>query len=143
MWEVLDSVENLPLPAHDGLTVSVHDSCSYRPKPQVHTAVRSLLKKMKIKVVDSPWSGTKSICCGDNFYPRLPADRVIELQKKRAAQMPCQDVVVYCVSCIKSMAVGGKTPHHMADLVLNEGTEPQETSLDVYHDALRSYIEAH
>jgi Fe-S oxidoreductase len=143
VWEVLDSVENLPLPAHDGLTVSVHDSCSYRPKPQVHTAVRSLLKKMKIKVVDSPWSGTKSICCGDNFYPRLPADRVIELQKKRAAQMPCQDVVVYCVSCIKSMAVGGKTPHHMADLVLNEGTEPQETSLDVYHDALRSYIEAH
>jgi hypothetical protein len=42
VWEVLDSVENLPLPAHDGLTVSVHDSCSYRPKPQVHAAVRSL-----------------------------------------------------------------------------------------------------
>ncbi len=57
--------------------------------------------------------------------------------------MPCQDVAVYCVSCIKSMAIGGKIPHHMVDLVLNEGTEPQETRIDVYHDKLNHYIDEH
>ena len=36
LWEILDSIDSLPLPVHTGLTVSVHDSCSYRPKPQVH-----------------------------------------------------------------------------------------------------------
>lgn len=143
LWEVLDCIENLPLPDHTGLTVSVHDSCSFRQKPQVHAAVRNLLRKMNIKIVESEYSGTNSICCGDNFYSRLPIEKVTELQKKRAAQMPCQDVVVYCVSCIKSMAIGGKTPYHMADLVLDEITEPQETRIDVYHEELNRYIDRH
>ncbi|MHC1719685.1 MAG: heterodisulfide reductase-related iron-sulfur binding cluster [Clostridiaceae bacterium] len=143
LWEVLDSVDNLPLPDHTGLTVSVHDSCSYRPKPQVHSALRSLLRKMNVKIIESEFSGTKSICCGDNFYPTLPVEKVNEFQKMRASQMPCQDVVVYCVSCIKSMAIGGKTALYMVDLLLNEQTDPQDTNLVTYHDALQLYIDAH
>lgn len=143
LWEVLDSLPNLPLPDHTGLTVSVHDSCSYRPKPQVHAALRSLLRKMNIDIIESEFSGTKSICCGDNFYPALPVEKVNEFQKKRASQMPCQDVVVYCVSCIKSMTIGGKTARYMVDLLLNEETDPQDTNLVTYHDALQLYIDAH
>ena len=143
IWEVLDGIPALPFPTYDGMQVSVHDSCSFRKKPQVHEAVRSLLDKMHIEVVESAFSGTKSICCGDNFYPHISIEAVNEFQKKRAAQMPCQDVVVYCVSCIKSMAIGGKTPHHMMDLVLGLPTEPGETRLDVYHRELDDYIEEH
>jgi Fe-S oxidoreductase len=143
LWEVLDSISALPLPAYDGLRLSVHDSCSFRKKPQVHAAVRSLLNKMRIEVVESPFSGTKSICCGDNFYPHVSIEEVTAFQKKRAAQMPCQDVAVYCVSCVKSMAIGGKTPHHMMDLVLGESTDPRETRIDVYHGLLDQYIEEH
>lgn len=143
IWEVLDSIDNLPLPDHSGLTLSVHDSCSYRPKPQVHAAVRSLLNKMNITIIESQFSGTKSICCGDNFYSKLPVEKINEFQKMRAAQMPCQDVAVYCVSCIKSMTIGGKTAHHMVDLLLNEPTDPQDTNLETYHSALQNYIDQH
>ena len=143
LWEVLDAIPALPLPTYDGMQLSVHDSCSFRKKPQVHAAVRSLLDKMHIEVVESACSGTKSICCGDNFYPHVSIEEVNAFQKKRAAQMPCQDVAVYCVSCIKSMAIGGKTPHHMMDLVLGLPTEPGETRLDVYHKELDDYIEEH
>ncbi len=143
LWEVLDSIEGLPLPDHSGLTLSVHDSCSYRPKPQVHAAVRSILRKMNIGIVESEFSGTRSICCGDNFYPHISIEGVTEMQKKRASQMPCQDVAVYCVSCIKSMTIGGKTAHHMVDLILNEETDPQETRIDVYHEAVGRYIDEH
>jgi Fe-S oxidoreductase len=143
LWEVLDAIPALPLPTYDGMQLSVHDSCSFRKKPQVHDAVRSLLDKMHIEVVESPLSGTKSVCCGDNFYPHISIEEVTAFQKKRAAQMPCQDVAVYCVSCIKSMYIGGKTPHHMLDLVLGEPTDPQETRIDVYHETLDEYIEEH
>ncbi|MCE5188732.1 MAG: (Fe-S)-binding protein [Eubacteriales bacterium] len=143
VWEVLDAIPALPLPTYDGLRLSVHDSCSFRKKPQVHAAVRSLLDKMHIEVTESECSGTKSICCGDNFYPHVSAEEVNAFQKKRAAQMPCQDVAVYCVSCIKSMAIGGKTPHHLMDLVLGLPTEPRETRVDVYHKELDDYIEEH
>ena len=143
IWEVLDGIPALPLPTYDGLQLSVHDSCSFRKKPQVHAAVRSLLDKMHIEVMESEFSGTRSVCCGDNFYPHVSIDEVTAFQKKRAAQMPCQDVAVYCVSCIKSMHIGGKTPHHMMDLVLGEATDPQETRIDVYHETLDQYIEEH
>ncbi len=143
LWEVLDAIPALPLPAYDGLQLSVHDSCSFRRKPQVHAAVRSLLDKMHIEVIESPLAGAKSVCCGDNLYPHVSLTEVTAFQKKRAAQMPCQDVAVYCVSCVKSMFIGGKTPHHMVDLVLGEPTDPQETRIDVYHEALERYIEEH
>jgi len=143
LWEVLDSIENLPLPDYSGMMVSVHDSCSYRPKPQVHAAVRSILRKMNAEIIESDYSGVKSICCGDNFYPKISIEKVTEFQKRRAAQMPCRDVAVYCVSCIKSMDVGGKIPHHMVDLVLNEETDPQDTRIDVYHNLLNKYIDEH
>ena len=67
----------------------------------------------------------------------------MELQKKRATQMPCQDVVVYCVSCMKSMAVGGKTPHYLVDLLFDAPSIPGETDLDRYHGAMNCYIDAH
>ena len=143
IWEVLDNIPALPLPTYDGLQLSVHDSCSFRRKPQVHAAVRSLLGKMHIEIIESAFSGTKSICCGDNFYSHIPDEKVIEFQKKRAAQMPCQHVAVYCVGCVKSMAAGGKTPRHMMDLVLGEPTDPQETRLGAYHAELERYIEEH
>lgn len=143
LWEILDSIQGLPLPDHSGLTVSVHDPCSFRPKPQVHAAVRRLLRKMQVDIVESDYSKTRSICCGDNFYPALPIAAVEALQKERAAQMPCQDVAVYCVGCMKSMAAGGKTPRYMVDLILGEDTDPQQTRLDIYHDALNRYIETH
>ncbi len=82
IWEVLDSIENLPLPDHTGLMVSVHDSCSYRPKPQVHEAVRSLLGKMNIQIIEAQFSGTKSICCGDNFYGLIPLEGRSPLPKE-------------------------------------------------------------
>lgn len=143
LWEVLNSIDHFPLPSHEGLTVSVHDPCSYRPKPQVHGSVRSLLKKMDVEIIEAPCSGTRSICCGDNFYPRLSIERVTELQQKRAAQMPCEQVAVYCVSCINSMIIGSKKPRHLVDLVLNEETEPNEVRIDAYHDLLDIYIEEH
>lgn len=143
LWEVLDGIEELHFPDHTGLTVSVQDSCSYRPKPQVHRAVRNILRKMNMEIIEAEYIGTRSICCGDNFYPRIPIEKVTEQQKKRASQMPCDDVVVYCVSCIKSMTIGEKTAHYMPDLILNEETDPQETRIDVYHDEVDKYIAEH
>lgn len=141
IWEVLDSIENLPLPDYHGAEMSVQDPCPYRPKPQVHKAVRSLLSKMNIKVIDSPQSGQKSICCGDNFWPKLPIEKVVELQKKRGDQLPCQDVVVYCTACTQSMHTAGKTPRHMMDLLLEEETVPMDMPIDEYHCKVGEYME--
>ncbi|MGL5257357.1 MAG: heterodisulfide reductase-related iron-sulfur binding cluster [Proteocatella sp.] len=141
LWEIFDSIDNLDLPNHKGLKVSVQDPCSYRPKPQVHQSVRSLLKKMNIEVEEALCHGTSSVCCGDNFYPKLSIEEVNELQKKRASEMPCENVVVYCVSCLKSMTIGEKQGLHLMDLILNKNSFAGETDLSSYHANLKEYIE--
>ncbi len=143
LWEVLDGLNTFHYPDYKGLKMSVHDACPVREKPQVHEAVRNLLNKMNIEVVETKFCGTRSICCGDDFYPTLPVELVQQKMKERADSMPCNDVCVYCVSCIKSMYIGGKSPRHLMDLLMNESTEPQIYDTAHWHEQLQNYIDKH
>lgn len=143
LWEILDGISTFPYPDYKGLKLTVHDACPVREKPQVHQAVRSLLHKMNIEVVETQHHGTRSICCGDDFYGKLPIEQVHEQMKKRADMMPCEEVCVYCVSCIKSMHIGGKTPRYLLDLLMRETTEPQIYDTIKWHEQLQDYIEKH
>ncbi|HBE79816.1 MAG TPA: hypothetical protein DDW65_18855 [Firmicutes bacterium] len=143
LWEVLDGLDTFQYPDYQGLTMSIHDPCPVREKPQVHQAVRNLLKKMNIDVIETKFCGTRSICCGDDFYTKLPLETVHQKMKERANAMPCEDVCVYCVSCIKSMVIGGKTPRHLIDLLMGETTEPQVYDTVEWHGQLQDYIDRH
>jgi len=142
IWEVIDELgDKFKYPDHSGLKLSVHDACPIRKKPQVHKAVRNLLKKMNIEVIETEFHGTNSICCGDDFYPKLPIEEVHRKMKERAESMPCKDVCVYCVSCIKSMYIGGKTPRHLMDLLMNEPTDPQVYDTVKWHEIVKAHRE--
>ncbi|MCL1876265.1 MAG: (Fe-S)-binding protein [Synergistaceae bacterium] len=144
IWEVIDGLgDKFKFPDYKGLKVSVHDSCPTREKQQVHEAVRSLLKKMSIEVVEAEFHGASSICCGDDFYPKLTIEKIHGKMKERADSMPCNDVCVYCVSCIKSMHIGGKTPRYLMDLLMNEPTSPQVYDTAKWHEQLEDYQEKH
>lgn len=143
LWEVLDKLDTFQYPNYKGLELSVHDPCPIREKPQTHEAVRNLLKKMNINVIETKFSGTRSICCGDDFYPKISVEKVHEKMKKRAKSMPCNEVCVYCVSCIKSMHIGGKKPRYLIDLLMDEITEPQIYDTVKWHEQLQDYIDKH
>ncbi len=143
IWEVIAGIEGFRLPDYEGLRLSVHDACPIRGKPQVHQAVRRILGKMRISVVEAEFSGTHSICCGDSFYKKLPLEKVHQLMRSRAESMPCDDVCVYCVSCIKAMHIGGRTPRHLMDLIMAETTDPQTYDTVRWHEQLQEYIREH
>lgn len=142
-WEVIDSIPDVLLPNHSGLKVSIHDSCGYRHKPRVHRAIRNLLIKMNIEIVEAQFCGTNSVCCGDNFYGAVSNEEVEKRIKMRAEQFPCDNVVVYCIGCVRAMISGGKTPLYLPDLLLGRITEPMPDTLDEYHSKLEEYIERH
>lgn len=62
---------------------------------------------------------------------------------KRTAEMPVEEIVVYCISCIKSVFIGGKKPRYLVDLLFNEDTLPQTLDPEVWHNELDEYITAH
>ena len=143
LWEIIDGMESFHFPNYKGLKLSVHDACPVREKPQVHQAVRNLLRKMNIEIVEAEFHGTKSLCCGDSFYPQASLEQVHEQMKKRAAAMPCDEVCVYCVSCIKSMHIGGKKPRYLIDLLMNEGTTIGTYDTVEWHKEVQEYIDQH
>ena len=142
-WEILDQTDAFPYPNYSGQKMAVHDACPIRGKPQVHTAIRSLLHKMNIQVIETERHGTRSVCCGDDFYPEYPLSQVHKKMKSRADSMPCENVAVYCVSCIKAMFIGGKSPRYMIDLLYNEETTAGVYDTAEWHKQLQAYIATH
>ena len=143
LWEVLAQSKSFPFPDYKGKEMTILDACPTRHEERVHNAVRALLKRMNILVVEPEKTRTKGTCCGDSFYGVLPVEQVKEQMKKRAGEMPADDVVVYCVSCCKSMYIGGKKPRYLVDLLFGEDTiigtfEPEE-----WHGQVNDFINEH
>jgi hypothetical protein len=57
--------------------------------------------------------------------------------------MPAENVVVYCVSCVKSVHNGGRTPRYLVDLLFGEATHPGTFDPDLWHAELEEYIRSH
>lgn len=143
LWEILDEGNFFDFPDYKGRRMSILDACPTRDQERIHNAIRELLLKMNINLIEPKSTRTKSICCGDTFYGVLPVDKVKEFMIKRASEMPLDDVVVYCVSCIKALYNGGKKPNYLIDLLFQEETIPDTFDPDEWHKELNIYIEEH
>lgn len=143
LWEVIDNNNFFSFPDYGGMEMSVMDACPTRDQSRIHDSIRSLLTKMNIKIVEPQKTRTHATCCGDSFFGVLPVEQVKEQMVKRADEMPLENVVVYCISCIKSVHIGGKKPRYIVDLLFNEDTHPGTFEPEVWHKELDDYIAAH
>lgn len=142
-WELLAASESFPFPDYQQRQMTILDACPTRDQERVHRAIRTLLGKMNIDLVEPEKTGTRATCCGDSFYGELPVAQVKQQMQKRAGEMPAADVVVYCVSCIKAMHIGGKQPRYLVDLLFGEETHPGTFEPELWHAELDAFIEAH
>jgi Fe-S oxidoreductase len=143
LWEVLLDSRAFPFPDYGGRVMTVLDACPTRDQERIHTAVRALLQKMNVTVVEPAKTKTRGTCCGDSFYGSLPVEQVKNQMSRRAAEMPADDVVVYCVSCCKAMYIGGKKPRYLVDVLLGEDTPAGTIEPDEWHAELDRFIESH
>jgi Fe-S oxidoreductase len=143
LWELLAGSETFPFPDYGGVTMAILDACPTRTEARVHLAIRSLLSRMNIRIAEPAHTQTKATCCGDSFYGVLPVAEVKTLMGQRAGEMPCQDVVVYCVSCVKAMHIGGRTPRYLVDLLFGEATPVGIFEPDDWHGQIQAFIDTH
>ena len=140
LWEILAGSDSFPFPDYGGMEMSILDACPTREKPVIHEAIRKLLGRMNIRVIEPEKTGTRSTCCGDSFFGEIPVEAVKKQMKKRASEMPVENVVVYCISCVKSIYIGGKTPRYLVDLLFGEETFPGTWEPDEWHGQLTEYV---
>jgi len=143
LWELLAGSKTFPFPDYNGATMTIHDACDTRNDIAIHAAIRELLKKMNITLIEPQQTRTEAFCCGNSFNGTLPEDEVKERMKKRADTMPCDEVVVYCVACARSMKVGGKRPRYLLDLLMGEDTCLEDLEPHEWKSRTRAFREAH
>lgn len=143
LWEILADSKTFPFPDYKGEEMAILDACPTRSQERVHNAIRNLLKRMNINVIEPEKTRTKGTCCGDSFYGILPVEQVKEHMKKRASEMPAHNVAVYCVSCVKSMYIGGKKPRYLVDLLFGEDTMPGTFEPEQWHAEIDKFIDEH
>jgi Fe-S oxidoreductase len=123
--------------------MTIIDACPTRDQTRVHDAVREVIRRMNIRLVEPRHTRTRSTCCGDSFWGTIPTERVVALMKKKASEMPAEDVIVYCISCTKAMFIGGKRPRYLLDLLFEEETFPGTYEPDEWHKELDDYVNSH
>lgn len=143
LWELLAGDDSFPFPDYQGRKMTIIDACPTRDQEHIHDAVRSLAMRMNIVIVEPDRTKEKGTCCGDTFYGVLPTEQVIEQMKAKGGEMPLDDILVYCVSCGKSMFVAGKRPRYLVDLLFGEETVPGTYQPDPWHRELDSFMESH
>lgn len=143
LWELLAESDAFPFPDYGGRPMTILDACPTRTEARVQDAVRALLARMNIRVVEPANTRTRSTCCGDSFHGTLPVDQVKERMRSRAQEMPCEEVVVYCVSCAKAMHIGGRTPRYLVDLLFGEETPIGVIEPDAWHAQVEAFIDCH
>lgn len=140
--ELADST-TFPFPDYKGIEMSIQDSCAGRTDPVYLDSIRKLLQRMNIKVVEAEKSGAKAKCCGQVLYGKAPIEKVETFMKTRAQEMPCEDVVVYCASCMQGIMYGGKRAHYILDLLFNEPTQVEEINITTWNNKLKAFRDTH
>jgi len=143
LWEILADSNFFPFPDYQGNCMSIIDACPTRDQERVHHAIRVLLNKMNISLIEPKNTRTSSTCCGDSFWGEIPTGKLKQQMVKRTSEMPCEDVVVYCVSCSKSVFIGGKNPRYLIDLLFEEETLRKTVEPEQWHKELDDYIQNH
>jgi hypothetical protein len=143
LWEILAACDFFSFPDYNDRSMTIIDACPTRDQERVHNAIRTLLLKMKIRLVEPENTRTNSTCCGDSYYGEIPTDKVLEQMIKRTSEMPMDEVVVYCITCIKSVYNGGKKPQYLIDLLFEKETVPKTYDPDEWHKELTDYIDKH
>lgn len=116
--------------------MTINDACPTRGEAKVGRAIRAVIARMNLNLLEPIYSGANGVCCGDSYYGKMPVAQVKGFMRMQAAEMPVDDVVVHCVSCIKSMAIGGKTPRFLLDLLFEQETVIGTADPDAWHREL-------
>lgn len=126
IWPVID--EYFPeqkLGILGGEEMMLHDPCAARNNENDHEAVRSIMQKLGIKVVEFENSRKKTLCCGKlNMTMALDRDKGMAILEKRSAQCKTQKVASYCASCVHSFDMAGKQGMYISELMLSKKSKP-------------------
>ena len=141
VWEILDSDKNFNWPDLKGERITIQDCWRAKGKENLYKAVRSIMKKMNIEIVELEENYDNTEFCGvfrynemlptnkkiaPNFFVDYMANNIElhsteeqqELMEVHCRKYTTDRVVCYCNACLRGVIQGGAKGVHLMDLIL-------------------------
>ena len=142
IWILIDNDPDFPLPSYAGKRMGIQDCGRAYDRADVQDAIRSLMRKMDIEVVELPDAREKSRYCGLSFLKAVPEmdagfapkryvedavergifvahedDEAQRLIEEHCAAIETDEVCCYCTACDAGLDAGGKDGVNIIELI--------------------------
>ncbi len=117
IWELLCEI-GLP----DGAkkierSMALHDACGARGDEKTQHEVRKLAEELGCELVDTPYSGDRSPCCGYGGLTAYANREVAGEMTKKCLERSDEPYLSYCMACRDRFARQGRESRHILELV--------------------------
>lgn len=140
IWEILDKDENFEFPNYNNKKMAIQDCWRVYDNKNQQMAIRSILRKMNIDVEELEDNFEKTRFCGTTLYEDLPKqsaefaprrftqntdglfnkyteEEQVQFMKNHSSKIAADDVISYCIGCMKGHKLCEKNSHHLLDLI--------------------------
>ena len=140
LWELIDSDGKFAFPDYHGETVTVQDCWRSRDRKEEQEAVRSLLKKMNLQVLEAEKHHEQTDFCGASLYrpqpvrnPKLAPKHYVEgaegkflphtpeeqqaIMQEYCSHFTTKTAVCYCHYCLEGRRMSGVDGRHIAEML--------------------------
>lgn len=126
IWDILNTI-GLPETAK-GLSspAALHDSCGARGDHHTQEAIRNLISNLGCELVDTPYSGDRSPCCGYGGLTSYTNREVAKKMTDKCLERSDLPYISYCMACRDRFAREGRESRHILELIYgtNAGSPP-------------------
>ena len=142
LWELILSDDKFQYPDLHGERITLQDCWRSKENRAEQDAVREILRRMNIEIVELAENHENTKFCGYSLYQHQPSrnaklapkrfvegakglfvdhtqDEKRQLMEEYCAQILTDKVIAYCHYCIRGLKLGGKNAIHLAELLFN------------------------
>ena len=116
IWDVLlelglpEGARGLDRPA------ALHDSCGARGDEDTQSAIRTLAARLGCELIDTPYSGDRSPCCGYGGLAAYANREVAAEMTEKCLERSDAPYISYCMACRDRFARQGRESRHLLEL---------------------------
>jgi Fe-S oxidoreductase len=117
IWELLEEiglpggVQKLERP------MALHDSCGARGDEKTQASIRRLAAALGVELVETPYSGDRSPCCGYGGLTAYANREVAGEMTEKCLERSDEPYLSYCMACRDRFARQGRESRHLLELV--------------------------
>ena len=117
IWDVLNEIGLPEGAARLDRPFAMHDSCGARGNHEMQEAVRKIAAELGCRLVDTPYSGDSSPCCGYGGLVNYVNPELAEKMTDKCLERSEEPYISYCMACRDRFAREGRQSRHILELV--------------------------